>query len=120
MNFATIQMGVSIMTTLFIPVASLWMNSIVNAAIKKADDRMTAFELKVSESMGDHKSHVKESEMRHTANEQRIDFLEKQWTALQDRTDQQQRFQHEIIRTQEGITKVLSEMIETLKRPQRS
>ena len=58
--------------------------------------------------------------MRHTANEQRIDFLEKQWTALQDRTDQQQRFQHEIIRTQEGITKVLSEMIETLKRPQRS
>lgn len=89
-------------------------HNMVEDALKHVDKRLSSFELKTSETLGDHKSHVKESEMRHTANEQRIDYLERQWTALQDRTDAQQRFQHEIVKTQESITAILAKLLEKL------
>jgi len=111
---SVVQTVLSLLSVVVVPIATLWVRSVVDGVVKRADDRLTAFELRVSEYMGDHKTHVKESEMRHTANEQRIDFLERQWQSLQERTDAQQRFQHEIVKTQEAITGVLGKMLEKL------
>jgi hypothetical protein len=113
-NFETVQATISVISMALVPIVTLWVRSIVDGAVKRADDRLSAFELKMSETMGDHKAHIKESELRHTAHEQRLEFLERQWQALHERTDLQQRFQHEIVKTQEAISGILGKMLEKL------
>ena len=115
-----VQLIVTILTAVIVPLIGFYVhstvkatvNEAVNKASKDADERLSAFELTMTASFGDSKTHQKESEMRHDASERRTAFLERQWEALQARTDQQQQFQHEIVRTQEGIAKIMSRMME--------
>lgn len=106
-NAEIVNLIIAVITAIIAPVVALYVRSTVDGAVKKQEERFNRFELNFTTIMGEHNMHFKESDIRHTAHDKRFLFLENQLTAYQERADQQQRFQHEIVATQQGIAEIL-------------
>jgi hypothetical protein len=119
-NFQMIQFIVTIITALVVPVVALYVRSTVGStvdlAIKKTDERFTAFELKMSESLGQYRTHMRESEIRHDTNERRIAILESHWDNIQQRANQQQIFEKEIASAQDAIAKTILDIAKVIRK----
>jgi hypothetical protein len=109
-NAELINLAITLLTAIIAPVVALYVRSTVDNAVREQTERFNRFELSFTKIMGEHATHVAESEMRHGAHEKRFKFLEDQWQAYQERADRQQIFQREIVATQEGIAKILHEI----------